>query len=189
MIPTEGGVAPHLALGRKIVGRRARNLNRLAGIGKPEVLGLAPCIGRIVRNIHRNVADDLDALLVRVVHELAPSQVKAVLHVCLQLCPVVETRVVNQMLVVARDIGRPIVTRFALKVFLDGHVDAVLLEPIGVAMLKRRVERVCILAATGLPSLKVGRQLLLALGHQVNITRKGRRPSVRRAEEVRRIDG
>ena len=110
VIPAEGGVAPHLALGRKIVGRRARDLNRFAGIGQPEVLGLAPRIGRIVRNIHRNIADDLDALLVRVVHELAPGQVKAVLHVRLQLCLVVETLVVNQMLVVARDIGRPIVT-------------------------------------------------------------------------------
>ena len=110
VIPTEGGVAPHLALGRKIVGGRARNLNRLAGIGQPEVLGLTPCVCRIVRNVHRNVADDLDALLVRVVHELAPGQVKAVLHVRLQLCLVVETLVVNQMLVVARDICRPIVT-------------------------------------------------------------------------------
>ena len=80
-------------------------------------------------------------------------------------------------------------TRFAFKVLLDGHVDAVLLEPIGVAMLKCRVERVCILAATGLPSLKVGRQLLLAFGQQVNIACKGRRPSVRGAEEVRRVDG
>ena len=99
-----------------------------------------------------------------------------------------ETLVVNQMLVVARDIGRPIVTRFTFKVLLDGHVDAVLLEPIGVAMFKRRVERVCILAATGLPSLKVGRQFHLALGQQVNIARKGRRPSVRGAEEVGRVD-
>ena len=124
----------------------------------------------------------------RIVHELAPGQVKAVLHVRLQLRLVVETLVVNQMLVVARDIGRPIVTRFAFKVLLDGHVDAVLLEPIGVAMFKRRVQRIGILTATGLPSLKVGRQLLLALGQQVNIARKGRRPSVWGAEEVRRVD-
>ena len=188
VIPTEGGIAPHLALGRKIVGRRAGNLNRLAGIGQPEVLGLAPRIGRIVRNIHRNVADNLDTLLVRIVHELAPGQVKAVLHVRLQFGLAMEARVIDQALVVARDIGRPIVTRFAFKVLLDGHVDAVLLKPIGVAMLKRRVERVCILAATSLPSLKVGRQLLLAFGQQVNIARKGRRSSVRGAEEVRRVD-
>ena len=104
VVPTEGRVAPHLALGSKIVRRRARNLNRLAGIGQPEVLGLAPRIGRIVRNIHRNVADNLDALLVRIVHEFAPGQVKAILHVRLQLGLVVEALVVDQMLVVARDI-------------------------------------------------------------------------------------
>ena len=68
------------------------------------------------------------------------------------------------MLVVACDIGRPIVARLALKVLLNGHVDAVLLEPIGIAMFKRGVERVGILAAAGLPGLKVGCQLLVALG-------------------------
>ena len=189
VVPAERRVAPHLALGRKVIGRRTGDLDCLAGIGKPEVFGLAPRVGRIVRNVHGNVADDLDVLLVRIVHELAPGKVKAVLHVRLQLCLVVETLVVNQMLVVARDIGRPIVTRFTFKVLLDGHVDAVLLEPIGVAMFKRRVERVCILAATGLPSLKVGRQFHLALGQQVNIARKSRRPSVWGAEEVRWVDG
>ena len=189
MVPAERRVAPHLALGRKVVGRRTGDLDCLTGIGQPEVLGLAPCIGRIVRDIHRDIADDLDALLVRIVHELAPGQVKAVLHIRLQLCLVVETLVVNQVLVVARDICRPIVARLALKVLLDGHVDAVLLEPIGVAMFKRRVERVCILTATGLPGSKVGRQLLLAFGQQVYIACKGRRSSVRGAEEVRRVDG
>ena len=188
MVPAERRVAPHLALGRKVVGRRARNLNRLTGIGQPEVLGLAPRVGRIVRDIHRDIADDLDALLVRIVHELAPGKVKAVLHVRLQLCLVVETLVVNQMLVVARDIGRPIVARLALKVLLNGHVDAVLLEPIGIAMFKRGVQRIGILAAAGLPGLKVGGQLLVALGQQVDIACKGRRTGVRGAEEVRRVD-
>ena len=32
VVPAERRVAPHLALGRKVVGRRAGNLNRLAGI-------------------------------------------------------------------------------------------------------------------------------------------------------------
>ena len=67
-----------------------------------------------------------------------------------------ETLVVNQVLVVARDIRRPIVARLALKVLLNGLVDAVFLEPIGVAMFKRGVERIGIFAATGLPGLKVG---------------------------------
>ncbi len=124
-----------------------------------------------------------------VIHKLAPCQVKAVLHVRLQLCLVVETLVVDQMLVVTCDIGRPIVTRLSLKVLLNGHVDAVLLEPVGIAMFKRGVERIGILAAAGVPSLKIGSKLLVALGQQVDIARKGRRPSVRGAEEVRRIDG
>ena len=68
------------------------------------------------------------------------------------------------MLVVARDIRWPIVARLALKVLLDGHVDAVLLEPIGVAMLKRRVQRIGILAAVGFPGSEVGGQLLVTLG-------------------------
>ena len=92
----------------------------------------------------------------RIVHKLAPSQVKAVLHVRLKLGLVVETLVVNQVLVVARNICRPIVARFALKVLFDGHIDAVLLEPIGIAMFKRGVQRIGILAAVGLPGLKVG---------------------------------
>ena len=99
-----------------------------------------------------------------------------------------ESLVIDQVLVVARDIRRPIVARQSLKVLLYRHVDAVLLEPVGVAMLKRRVQRVGILAAAGLPSLKVGSQFLLAFGQQVDIARKGRRPSVRGAEEVRRVD-
>ena len=164
MVPAERRVAPHLALGCKVVGRRAGNLNRLAGIGQPEVLGFAPRVCRIVGHVHRNIADNLDALLVRIVHELAPSQVKAVLHVRLKLGLVVETLVVDQMLVVACDIGRPIVARLALKVLLNSHIDAVLLEPIGIAMLKRGVQWVGILAAAGLPGLKVGGQLLVALG-------------------------
>ena len=81
VVPAERRVAPHLALGRKVVGRRTGDLDCLAGIGQPEVFGFAPRIGRIVGYVHGNIADNLDALLVRVVHELAPSQVKAVLHV------------------------------------------------------------------------------------------------------------
>ena len=100
----------------------------------------------------------------RIVHELAPSEVKAVLHVRLKLGLVVEALVVDQMLVVARDICRPIMARLALKVLLNGHVDTVFLEPIGIAMFKRGVQRIGILAAAGLPGLKVGCQLLVALG-------------------------
>ena len=100
----------------------------------------------------------------RIVHELAPSQVKAVLHVRLQLGLVMEALVVDQMLVVARDICRPIVARLAFKVLFDGHIDAVFLEPIGIAMFKRCVQRIGIFAAAGLPSLKVGGQLLVTLG-------------------------
>ena len=125
----------------------------------------------------------------RIVHELAPGKVKAILHVRLQLGLVVEALVIDQILVVARYICRPIVARLALKVLLNGHVDAVLFEPISVAMFKRRVQRVGILAAVSLPCSKVGGQLLVTLGQQVNIARKGRRPSVRGAEEVRRVDG
>ena len=95
VVPAERRVAPHLALGRKVVGRRAGNLNRLAGIGQPEVLGFAPRVCRIVGHVHRNIADDLDALLVRIVHELTPSEVKAVLHVRLKLGLVVEALVVD----------------------------------------------------------------------------------------------
>ena len=189
VVPAERRVAPHLTLGRKVVGRRARNLNRLAGIGQPEVLGLAPRIRRIVGHVHRNIADNLDALLVRIVHELAPSQVKAVLHVRLKLGLVVEALVVDQMLVVARDICRPIMARLALKVLLNGHVDAVFLEPIGIAMFKGGVQRIGILASAGLPGLKVGCQLLVALGKEVDIACKGRRTGVRGAEEVRGVDG
>ena len=54
--------------------------------------------------------------------------------------------------------------RLALKVLLNGHVDAVFLEPIGIAMFKRGVQRIGILASAGLPGLKVGRQLLVAFG-------------------------
>ena len=61
----------------------------------------------------------------RIVHKLAPSQVKAVLHVRLKLGLVVETFIVDQMLVVARNICRPIVARFAFKVLFDGHIDTV----------------------------------------------------------------
>ena len=164
VVPAERRVAPHLALGRKVVGRRARNLDCLAGIGQPEVLGFAPRVCRIVRHVHRNITDNLDALLVRIVHELAPSQVKTVLHVRLKLGLVVEALVVDQMLVVARDICRPIMARLALKVLLNGHVDAVFLKPIGIAMFKRGVQRIGILASAGLPGLKVGAQLLVALG-------------------------
>ena len=164
VVPAERRVAPHLALRCKVVGRRAGNLNRLAGIGQPEVLGFAPRVCRIVGHVHRNIADNLDALLVRIVHELAPSEVKAVLHVRLKLGLVVEALVVDQMLVVARDICRPIMARLALKVLLNGHVDAVFLEPIGIAMFKRGIQRIGILASAGLPGLKVGRQLLVALG-------------------------
>ena len=124
-----------------------------------------------------------------IVHKLAPSKVKAILHVRLQLGLVVEALVIDQVLVVARDIRRPIVARQSLKVLLYRHVDAVLLEPVGVAMFKRRVQRVGILAAAGLPGDEVGGQLLVALGQQVDIACKGRRTGVGGAEEVRRVDG
>ena len=75
-----------------------------------------------------------------------------------------EALVIDQILVVARDICRPIMARIAFKVLLNGHVDAVLLEPIGIAMFKRGVQRIGILASAGLPGLKVGGQLLVALG-------------------------
>ena len=95
VVPAERRVAPYLTLGRKVVGRRAGNLDCFAGIGQPEVLGFAPRVCRIVGHVHRNVADNLDTLLVRVVHELAPGQVKAVLHVRLKLGLVVEALVVD----------------------------------------------------------------------------------------------
>ena len=100
-----------------------------------------------------------------------------------------EALVVDQMLIVSHDICRPIVARYALKVLFDGHIDAVLLEPIGIAMLKRGIQRIGIFAAAGLPGLKVGGQLLLVLGQQVDIACKGRRTGVRGAEEVRGVDG
>ena len=56
-------------------------------------------------------------------------------------------------------------------------------------MFKRRVQRVGILAAAGLPGDEVGSQLLVALGQQVDIACKGRGAGVGGAEEVRGIDG
>ena len=56
-------------------------------------------------------------------------------------------------------------------------------------MFKCRVQRVGILAAVGLPGSKVGSQLLVALGQQVDIACKGRGAGVGGAEEVGWIDG
>ena len=79
--------------------------------------------------------------------------------------------------------------RLTLKVLFDGHVDAVLFEPVGIAMFKCGVQRIGILATAGFPDLKVGGQLLMRLRQQVDIACKGRRAGVRGAEEVRRVDG
>ena len=71
-LPVVERVAPLLAEFAEIIRRHARHVFRLAVLRKVEEVAVRPDVGAVARDVHRQVADDLDAALVRVLLDLFP---------------------------------------------------------------------------------------------------------------------
>ena len=66
-LPIVNGIAPKLPRFRKIVGRHARDEGGFQLVIELEKLAVRPNVGAVVRDVKRNIADDLDAEPVAIV--------------------------------------------------------------------------------------------------------------------------
>ena len=130
-LPVVDGVAPVLAVGVEPIGRAARDDTRTARAGQLEVLGVRPDVGGVQRDVDGDIADDLDAVFVRIGTQTLPLGVEAELQEALEI------DLVAQLLTVARhglrlvhpDIERPLCPRAVVIICFDGHKEHVLIEP------------------------------------------------------------
>ena len=68
-VPVVDGIAPELPFRAEIVGRHARDNLQLVSLAKQEELGVGPDVARVGRNEERQIADQLHALVMRVLFE------------------------------------------------------------------------------------------------------------------------
>ena len=84
-VPAVRWIAPDLPLGSEAIGRRAGDLGQAAIAIEVEELGRAPDVGGIIRDVHGDITDHPDAVLMGVGKNLAPCGIEAILEVCLRL--------------------------------------------------------------------------------------------------------
>ena len=79
-VPVVDGIAPVLAGGRELVGRRASDAHWITGGVDLKELGRGPHLDRVVRDVDGQVADDKDVALVGIGLEAAPLTIEEVLR-------------------------------------------------------------------------------------------------------------
>ena len=79
-IPVIDGVAPVLAGGRELVGRRSRDADGIAGGVDLKELGRGPHLDGVARDVDGQVADDQDVALVGIGLEAAPLAIEEILR-------------------------------------------------------------------------------------------------------------
>ena len=107
MTPTERGVSPNLPRLGEAVGWGAGDFCWQSRCIELEHLRFAPGIGRIVRDVHGDVADDANAALVSVAFKLAPLAVKTILREGMEACAFSIGRVVKNRDIIARELFFP----------------------------------------------------------------------------------
>ena len=79
-VPVVDGVAPILAGGRELVGRRSRDADGIAGGVDLKELGRGPHLDGVARDVDGQVADDQDVALVGIGLEAAPLAIEEILR-------------------------------------------------------------------------------------------------------------
>ena len=78
--PAVNRVAPKLTCGREIIRWNTGYHSRISFIIQVEELRMGPYVRAVHRNKNRNITDDLNALFMRIIHQVIPLLEKAELH-------------------------------------------------------------------------------------------------------------
>ena len=116
-------VAPELARRAEVIGRNPRDgLGRAVGVQVKELL-MAPDVGAVARDENRHVAEDADALLLRVVMEPRPLRIKQELQEFLEADMLFETvrKLRERLFLAALDGVRPFRPFLMFEVILRSH--------------------------------------------------------------------
>lgn len=145
---------------------------------------MRPGVGGVVRDIHGDIADHLNALRVGVAHDVLPGKLKAVLKVGLNVRLLGKSAVGEERGLPSLELSGPLVARHAAGELLDGHKGAVGFEPGALLGYVVAVGDIGARTAGGLPAHIVGAELGLGLGQKVDVARKGRGAGVGGVKEV-----
>ena len=131
-VPIVQGVAPELPLVGEIIGRDAGHLDGDVILIELEEARLAPDIRRVERDIDRHIADELHALLVRVIAQRVPLAEEHALHEHLEVYLVGKLGAVlldRLRLMLADVLLRPLGPADHAEVRLERHEQRVVLDP------------------------------------------------------------
>ena len=131
IIPVIEGISPELSCGGKCIRRASCHSGGLIVLVKLEHLGSRPCIRTVKRHIDRDIADDLNAFLIRICVKLFPLLIKFILlefvesdllreffsRFCQCVCLAVLQRCI------------PFVPAHSAFAVLYGHIQAVVVQP------------------------------------------------------------
>ena len=131
-VPAVERRAPELAVLGEIVGRDAGDGGGYVLIVELEALGARPCVGRVHGDVDRDIADDADAVVVRIFAQERPLAEKE------QLNEGIKLHVLRELLgpaahglgpVHAQIVVRPLCPRLAGEVILRRHEEGIVIEP------------------------------------------------------------
>ena len=134
-IPVIDGVAPVLAGGRELVGRRASDTHRITGGVDLKELGRGPHLDGVARDIDGQVADDQDVALVGIGLETAPLAIKEVLrHLVVEHTLGMGGADLGRCFAAGAQFCGPLPKCLETALLLDGHELAVGDEPVFVGL-------------------------------------------------------
>ena len=134
-VPVVDGVAPVLAGGRELVGRRAGDTHRITGGVDLKELRRRPHLDGVARDIDGQVADDEDVALVGIGLEAAPLTIEEVLrHLVVEHARGMGGADLGRSLTAGTELCGPLPKCLETALLLDGHELAVGDEPVFVGL-------------------------------------------------------
>ena len=134
-VPVVDGIAPVLAGGRELVGRRAGDTHRITGGVDLKELGRGPHLDGVARDIDGQVADDQDVALVGIGLEAAPLTIEEVLrHLVVEHARGMGGADLGRSLAAGTELCGPLPKGLETALLLDGHELAVGDEPVFVCL-------------------------------------------------------
>ena len=134
-VPVVDGIAPVLAGGRELVGRRAGDTHRIAGGVDLKELGRGPHLDGVARDIDGQVADDEDVALVSIGLQTAPLTIEEVLrHLVVEHAGGMVGADLGRSLTAGTQLRGPLPKCLKAALLLDGHELAVGNEPVLVGL-------------------------------------------------------
>lgn len=134
-VPVVDGIAPVLAGGRELVGRRASDAHGITGGVDLKELGRRPHLDGVTRDIDGQVADDENVALVGIGLEAAPLAIEEVLrHLVVEHTLRMVGADLGGSLAAGAELRGPLPKRLETALLFDGHELAVGDEPVFVVL-------------------------------------------------------